>query len=118
MTRASYSFYSIRSQLEIAKADDIPKNTSIAIRQNFYVDDILTGAPGEQEAEQLQTRLISTSKKGQFDLTKWTCSEPQVNLFLPPEFRKASDGFESLQHTPSKNWGLCEIRSLTFFVSE
>ena len=64
---ASSSYHSIRSLSECAKADYTPCETSKAILRDFYVDDILTGAPSEQEGKHLQTSLISTLKNGQFD---------------------------------------------------
>ena len=48
---ASASYHSIRSLSECAKADDSPRATSKAIQRDFDVDDILTGAPSEQEAK-------------------------------------------------------------------
>ena len=69
MTRITFgvarsSYHSIRSLSECAKADDTPSKMSKAILRDFYVDDILTGAPSEEEAKQLQTSLINTLKKG------------------------------------------------------
>ena len=84
---------------ECTKADDTPSETSKAILRDFYVDVILTGAPSEQEAKQLQTSLITTLKKGQFYLRKWTCSETQVTLSLPPEYREANEDLEFLEDT-------------------
>ena len=96
---ASSSYHSIRSLLECAKADDTPSETSKAILGDFYVDDIITVAPSEHEAKQLQRSLFKHLKKGQFDLRKWTCSEPQVLLFLPPENREGNGDLEFLQDT-------------------
>ena len=95
MTRLTYgvassSYHSIRSLSEGAKADDTPTEISKTILRDFYADDILTGTPSKQEAKQLQTSLINTLKIGQFDLRRWTCIEPQVNLSLPPENQEAN----------------------------
>ena len=104
---ASSSYHSIRSLSECVKADDTSSETSKALLRDFYVDDILTGAPSEQEVKQLQTSLINTFKKGRFELRKWTCSEPQVTLSLLSEFREANEDLELLQDTytitPSKH---------------
>ena len=67
MTRVTYgvassSYHSIHSLSECAKADDTSSETSKAILWDFYFDDILTGAPSEQEAKQLHTSLINTLK--------------------------------------------------------
>ena len=78
MTRVTYgvassSYHSIRSQSQCAKADDAPSETSKAILRDFYVDDILTGAPSEQGAKQLQTSLINTVEN--FVRIVWTVFE-------------------------------------------
>ena len=104
MTRVTYSvassfYHSICSLSDCAKADDTPIETSKAILRDFFIDDILTGAPSEQEAKQLQTSLINTLKKAQFVLRKWTCSEPHVTLSLPQDYREANEDLEFLQDT-------------------
>ena len=73
----------------------------------FFVDEVLTWALSEQEAKYIQTRLISTLEKGQSDLRKWTCSEPQVTLSLPPEYKEANEDFEFPKDThTNKTFGI------------
>ena len=87
---ASSSNLAIRSFVELTIDDEIPRETSKAIQRDVSMDDILRGATSGEEAEQLQARLITTLEKGQFELRKWTCSEPRVTLSLPPEYREAN----------------------------
>ena len=119
MTRVTYgvassSCHSIRSLSECAKADNTPSNLSKAVLRDFNVDDILTGAPSEQKDKQLQTSLISTLKNERFDLRKWTCSGPKVDLSLPPGYREASS---SCKTQTQQNIGDCvesEVRRFSF----
>ena len=116
---ASSSYHSICSLSECAKADDTPSETSKAILRDFCVDDILAGVPSEQEAKQLQTSLINTLKMGQFDLRKWTRSEPQVRLSLPPEYREANEDLEILQDTHTiKTFGIPKFDVFHFKVKQ
>ena len=76
MTRVTYgirssAYHSTRSLTETAlDVDD--EITAQVIRNDFYVDDALTGADTVEEAVVLQDNLISTLKKGGFDLRKWS----------------------------------------------
>ena len=112
MTRVTYgvassSYHSIRALLECAKLNNVPNKVKESIERDFYVDDILTGAASKEEAEALQSGLINTLKRGQFDLKKWTCSDASVTLNLPPEFREANESFEFLdQNHTIKTLGL------------
>ena len=63
------------------------------------MDDILTGEPSQREAQKLQTSLINTLKKAQFDLRQWTFSEPRVTLSLLPEYREVDEDLEFFQDT-------------------
>ena len=67
-----------------------------AIERDFYVDDVLTGAKNLEKEKFLQTGLIETLKQGQFDLRKWTCSDPRLTQGLPSEYREASEKFQFL----------------------
>ena len=104
MTRVTYgvassSYHAIRCLLECANFDDTAELVKEALRRDFYVDDILTGASSEQEAEQLQDGLIQTLKNAQFDLRKWTSNIPELVLRLPPEFREANEELKFLDET-------------------
>ena len=99
MTRVTYgvassSYHSVRSLVEYAKFGDTPPEVSTALRRDFYVDDILTGADSVETARKLQIRLIATLKKAQLDLQKWTCSVPSLVLELPEEYQETGEAFE------------------------
>ena len=42
-----------------------------------------------------------TLKQAQFDLRKWTSSDPELVLSLPPDYREANENFKTLdkEHT-------------------
>ncbi|XP_051168523.1 uncharacterized protein LOC127286209 [Leptopilina boulardi] len=51
---------------------------SQALRDNFYVDDCLTGAKTKQRALELRDELIEIVKKGGFSLRKWASNCPDL----------------------------------------
>ena len=58
-----------------------------AVKEDFYVDDGLTGADSVEEAIALQHQLQEMFQKGGFLLRKWSSSCPQVIENLPPELK-------------------------------
>ena len=101
MTRVTYgvassSYHAIRSLAECANFEGVPQETQKAIKRDFYVDDILTGADSVDEAKALQSSLIEVLKEAKFDLRKWTCSDASLILDLPPEYREANENLEFL----------------------
>ena len=68
MTRVTYgvassSYHSVRSPVECANFDDTPTELNTALKRDFYVDDILTGADSVETAIKIQVGLIATLKK-------------------------------------------------------
>ena len=68
---------------------------------HFFVHDILTGASSASKAEELQLGLISNPKQAQFDLSKWTRSDPELVLSFSHELMEAYEIFKCLdeEHT-------------------
>ena len=97
MTRVTYgirssAYHSTRSLTETAlDVDD--EITAQVIRNVFYVDDALTGADIVEEAVVLQDNLVSTLKKGGFDLRKWSSNCPQVITRLPILLQEAPKAY-------------------------
>ncbi len=98
---ASSAYHSIRALQECSKDEGTPDDARQAIQRDFYVDDILTGSHSEESAIKLQENLISTLKKGQFELRNWTSNLPAVVLHLPEELREANEDLEflSMEHS-------------------
>ena len=95
MTRVTYgirssSYHSIRSLQETAAlTDDAP--TSAAIRRDFYVDDLMSGAESVEMAVSLRDNLLITLKKGAFELRKFTASDPRILDGLPDNLIECKD---------------------------
>lgn len=94
---SSAPYLAIRTLQQLA--DDEQHNwsrASIVVKNDFYVDDVLTGADNITEAKVLQHELISLLKSGGFHLRKWASNEPTLVENLPIEFREPrSDKFFS-----------------------
>ncbi|XP_057339521.1 uncharacterized protein LOC130677020 [Microplitis mediator] len=53
-------------------------HAAVALKRDFYVDDLLTGANTIPEAEVLRNELNEILKKGGFNLRKWASNEPSL----------------------------------------
>ena len=74
---SSSSFLATRTLKQLADdgADAYPQ-ASIILKEDFYVDDLLTKAKTIEEAKQLISELISISQAGGFQLRQWASNEP------------------------------------------
>ena len=73
------SFLAIRSLHQLA--DDEGSKYPIAaavLKEDFYVDDLLTGANTRREAILLRDDLIALLRKGCFPLRKWASNDPSL----------------------------------------
>ena len=98
---ATASYYSIRALTESANQPNVSIDVQKAIKRDFYVDEILTGAPSVEQAKQLQKGLISSLERNKYDLRRWTSGDSSITLSLPPEYREAerSIEFRDTNHT-------------------
>ena len=106
---AGSSFHSIRSSSDCGTFGTTPNEVKEAVQRDFHVDDILTGTSSASKAKELPLGLISTLKQAQFDLRKWTSTDPELVLSLPPEFTEAIQNFnfpdeEHRMKTLGMNW--------------
>ena len=79
---ASSSYHSIRPLRQLAE-ECLDDKIRLAINNDMYVDDLLTGTSSYDEAQQLQDNIISTLAAAGFDIRKWTSSEPSLVERLP-----------------------------------
>lgn len=49
-----------------------------AVREDFYMDDVLSGRRTYPDTLELQQQLFNLLKRGQFQLRKWRSNEPQI----------------------------------------
>jgi hypothetical protein len=65
-------------QLALDEKEHFPIAHRIVLN-DFYVDDVLTGANSETEATKLQDQLIKMLKRGGFKLDKWAFQQMSFN---------------------------------------
>ncbi|XP_050463467.1 uncharacterized protein LOC126857789 [Cataglyphis hispanica] len=70
-------FLALRSLRQLADDEEVHfPHGSAALRQDVYMDDILTGAPSIEEAMDLQRQLTELCTAGGFPLRKWSIKVP------------------------------------------
>ncbi|KAJ8955221.1 hypothetical protein NQ318_000247 [Aromia moschata] len=86
---ASASFLATRTLLQLV-SDEGSKFplASQAIRNNSYVDDIITGADNVEVTRKMQGELIELLARGGFQLHKWCSNEPSLLDDIPVEKRE------------------------------
>ncbi|XP_055632940.1 uncharacterized protein LOC129773367 [Toxorhynchites rutilus septentrionalis] len=68
-------------------ADDCGHNYPLAVtalKEDFYMDDFLSGAQSTEEAKELRNQIQSLLREGGFQLRKWNSNKPEVLADLPP----------------------------------
>lgn len=85
----SSPYIAIRTLLELASQWEVAhprsKVTEI-IRNDVFVDDILTGAASLEEAGALKTELIQLMHSAGYELRKWSTNEPCLLSDLPEDY--------------------------------
>lgn len=91
----SSPYHAIRTLLQLAKDEGHrhPKAAQVLTRATF-VDDILTGADSEEDAQALQTELIKLLALGGFQLSKWTSNSRSLLDRFPDEHCDMPKDFE------------------------
>ena len=101
MTRVTYglvpsSYHAIRALFVLA--EDVGDSVICEIIKNdMYVDDLLSGCFSLNEAFKIQKDLIAALKTGGFDLRKWTSNKQELIKNLDKNYRESVDDtvFES-----------------------
>ena len=99
MTRVTYgvassSYHSTRALQESGKTNGPNPNTVNVVLNDFWVDDLLSGADTLEEACVLQDDLIETLNKNCLPLHKWSSNEPQLVTRLPKDLQEAGKAYE------------------------
>ena len=86
---ASSAFHSTRSLVEVANRypDESLENS---IKQDFYVDDYLSGAESIPDAHKVE-QICQQLKKHIFELRKWSSSHHEIISSLPEALRENAD---------------------------
>lgn len=76
---APASFLAIRTlqQLAIQERQNFSLASKIVL-EDFYVDDLLTGASSRKEIQRLRDEIIELLNRGDFHLRKWCSNEPSI----------------------------------------
>lgn len=74
-----------------------------SVINNFYVDDLLSGANTERKIKQIRDETISILEQGRFQLKKWTS-----NSSKPLEDMACTNAFEPV-HFINKSQEICTL---------
>ncbi|XP_055714197.1 uncharacterized protein LOC129808445 [Phlebotomus papatasi] len=89
------TYLSVRCLQELANQEELnfPK-ASKTLREDFYVDDLMTDAKTINEARQLQKDLINLLAKGGFNLRKWVSNTAELTAHLQPDQRAIPENIQ------------------------
>ncbi|KAL7725570.1 hypothetical protein ACLKA6_003190 [Drosophila palustris] len=82
----SAPFLAIRvmHQLAADKGQSFPLAVDV-VKQQMYVDDILSGADNFEQAENIKNQVIGMMHSGTFELRKWASNDPRLLKNIPLE---------------------------------
>ncbi|KAL7739174.1 hypothetical protein ACLKA6_011929, partial [Drosophila palustris] len=82
----SAPFLAIRvmHQLAADEGQSFPLAVDV-VKQQMYVDDILSGADNVQQAENIKNQVIGMMHSGTFELRKWASNDPRLLQNIPLE---------------------------------
>lgn len=92
-------------QLTIDEGDKYPLG-AVALRQDTYMDDVLTGAFSLQEAKELQIQLTELCRVGGFPLRKWSTNHDGVLQRVPADHKLQHDSRSWQPHESHATLGL------------
>ncbi|GAB0089833.1 hypothetical protein DMENIID0001_044500 [Sergentomyia squamirostris] len=84
---ATYLAVRVLKQLAIDESDNFPMACKV-LCNDFYVDDMITGAYTLEEAQQLQCEITQLLARGGFNLRKWTSNSIQILERIPEQSRE------------------------------
>lgn len=102
----SSPFIAIRTLLQLADdwGSTHPKSRAAHVmRQDIFVDDILTGADSVTEAQQIKAELIELMKGAGYELRKWSSNSTELLQDLP------QDHCELLHHFDTEDKGFIKV---------
>ncbi|XP_037911915.1 uncharacterized protein LOC119652051 [Hermetia illucens] len=98
----SSSFLTIRSMLQLAidEAHRFPLAAK-RLKENCYVDNVMTGAETKEEAMKLQEEMVALLKAGGFNLRQWATNDKELLENIPVELRE--DGICEISNDQTVN---------------
>lgn len=77
--QASSAFLAIRCLFQLAEeCESTHPCISSIIRQDFYVDDLLTGTNSKEDAIYIIKAITNILRSGKFELRKWASNDPEI----------------------------------------
>ncbi|XP_071057554.1 uncharacterized protein [Onthophagus taurus] len=89
-TAAPYLAVKTLQQLAQDERSNFPEASKVVL-EDFYVDDVLSGADSITEAQIVRKQLNEMLKIGGFLLRKWTCNKPELLQSIPISLRAQAD---------------------------
>ena len=108
--------YAMRRTAHEAKGE-IKQETFDAVLHNFYMDDLLKSVPSEEEAIRLKEELITTLKKGGFNLAKWVSNRESVVEKSQESVKELKPNQQPVERALGVSWNI-EEDSFQFRVVE
>lgn len=105
----SAAFLAVRSlkQLALDEGEKFPLASNI-LENDFYVDNVLSGADSIQEAKKQSMQLMSLLQSGGFPLRKWSTNHDDIIADIPDEYKEVllykDIGIEDNIKTLGLNW--------------
>lgn len=101
----SAPYLAIRTLQQLAQDEqtNYPMASRIA-KEDFYVDDLLSGASTIQEAVNIRNELINLLNSGKFKLRKWSCNCEHVLKDMPEDYKEF--GSRSISDETIKTLGI------------
>ncbi|XP_021961694.1 uncharacterized protein LOC110857403 [Folsomia candida] len=84
---AAGPYLATRVLSEVAKEPDFPI-ASIVLQEDFYMDDLLSGADTEENAVKLQYEMIELLKRGGMSIRKFTSNSEKALQSIPEDLRE------------------------------
>lgn len=104
-TSAPYLAIRVLQQLAADEETRFPEASQI-LREDTYVDDVISGTDNPHEALQLQNQLSNLLKSGGFHLRKWNSNCPELMERIPEEDREINNLFPIQKPKMSKALGI------------
>ncbi|XP_062556914.1 uncharacterized protein LOC134221744 [Armigeres subalbatus] len=102
---APYLSTRVLNQLADDEGNDFPLAASI-VKNDFYVDDLLTGANTIEALVEASTQLDGLLKRGGFTLRKWSSNHPSILAHLPESLKEDQTSLELDRSDSIKTLGL------------
>ena len=94
---ASSCYHAVRTLQEIAlRCEGLDHRVKRAILNDFYVDDLMTGAANEEEARDLMNGIIKVLGDAGFPIRKFASNCAQLIQDLPVDLRENANAFDVL----------------------